>query len=129
LSPLAIKNESSHNENEFSSILKLEFTHLFVDHLVKGRAVLLWLNEETAQYIAKQYKSISNIRDIEDNFCKKMSTEAGWYKRIDYFAYPISALFVYFLVERYYFKKIKELLLLLDKKYNYPCFKKIFLNV
>lgn len=129
LSPLAIKNESSHNKIEFSPILKHEFTHIFIDSFAKGRIIPKWLEEGLAQYVAKQYKSIKNIKNIEDDFCKKMGTPTGWYKRVDSFAYPVSALFVYFLIKTYSFKKIAELLLSLDKEYKYPKFKKTFLKI
>lgn len=129
LSPFAIENESSHKKSEFLPVLKHEFAHLFIDKLVNGKVVPKWLDEGLAQYIAKQYKDTSHPKEVEDNFCKKLSTPNGWYKRINSYSYQISVLFVYFLIKKYSFKKVKELLFLLEKEYKYSRFKKIFFEV
>lgn len=129
LSPSAMEKESSHSKNEFLPVLKHEFTHLFINRLVDEEALPRWLDEGLAQYMAGQHKSQKSFKNIEVNFCKKLSTPNSWYKRVDRSAYPTAALFVYFLIRKYSFKKIKELLYLLDKKYSYPVFKKIFFKV
>lgn len=129
LSPKAMEKESSHRKNEFLPILKHEFTHILIDKIAVKKTVPKWLEEGLAQYIAKQYKNTSYPKEVEDNFCKKLGTTNGWQKRIDSYAYQISALFVCFLIKEYSFKKIKELLFLLEKEYKYPRFKKIFFKV
>jgi len=129
LSPLAMEKESSHNRSEFLQILKHEFTHLFVDNLTKGKSVPKWLNEGLATYIAKQHKNNKSVLYFEDNFCQKLSTPLDWDNNVNYNAYTIAALFVDFLIVKYSFNKIKELLVSLDKNYYYPNFKKIFFTV
>jgi hypothetical protein len=47
---------------------------------------------------------------------------------LDYSAYYISAQFVQFLIEKFSFKKIIELLTSLDENYYYPSFEEIFLK-
>lgn len=128
LSPFALKNESSHEAKEFSSILKHEFTHLFAVSLSNKKTVPKWLNEGLANYVAKQHRHDKNII-VKPKFCKTLSTSKDWDKRIKEGAYTISAKFVYFLIKKYSFKKIKELISSLDKEYNYTSFKKIFLKV
>ena len=129
LSPFAMEQQSSHRKSEFLPVLKHEFTHLFIDKLANGKVVPKWLNEGLAQYVAKQNIKQKNQIGIEINFCKKLSTANGWYQRIDNSAYPIAALFVNFLIKKYSFMKIKELLLSIDKKYSYPVFKNTFFGV
>ena len=129
LSPLALKNESSHNRNEFLPILKHEFTHLFAYTLAKGGAIPMWLNEGLASYIAKQHKNDKWPIYIEENFCRKLSTQKDWDENVNYSAYAIASLFVCFLIKKYSFGKIKELIVSLDKNYYYPDFKKIFFKV
>ncbi len=126
LSPSAMEKESSHEKSEFPQILKHEFTHLFVDGLTKGKSVPKWLNEGLAAYIAKQHQNYKGSLYFEENFCQKLSTPLGWDNNVNYGAYTISALFVNFLITRYSFNKVKELLASLDKSYRYPNFKKIF---
>jgi len=127
LSPLALKDESSHEAKEFISILKHEFTHIFFVYLSNGNTRPMWLNEGLANYIAKKHQNDKNI--IKPKFCKTISTSSGWNKRVDKGAYTVSALFVRFLIKKYSFKKIKELISSLDKEYSYTGFKKIFLKV
>lgn len=129
LSPSAIRNESSHRKNEFFPILKHEFTHLFVEHLAKGKAVPLWLNEGLASYVAKQHQNEKEAIYIEDNFCKKLSLPKGWSENINHGAYTIAAVFVYFLIKKYSFKKILKLIISLDKNFYYPYFEKTFFRV
>lgn len=129
LSPLAMQNESSHSKNEFLPILKHEFTHLFIHNLAKGRAVPTWLNEGLAAYIAKQHQKNVGPVYIEDNFCKKLGATRGWQKNVKFGAYPISALFVNFLIRKYSLVKIKQLISSLDKHYYYNNFETIFLKV
>lgn len=128
LSPLALKNESSHEAKEFISILKHEFTHIFFVHLSNGSNRPMWLNEGLANYIAKKHRHDKKII-IKPRFCKTISTSRDWDKRVNQGAYAISALFVYFLIKKYSFKKIKELISALSKEYNYSSFNKIFLKV
>lgn len=127
LSPLAIEKESSHDKSEFLQILKHEFTHLFVDGLARGKTVPKWLNEGLAAYVAKQHQDDKGSIYFEENFCQKLSTPLGWDNNVNYNAYTVAALFVSFLISKYLFDKIKELLLSLDKSYNHPNFKKTFL--
>lgn len=129
LSPIVLKNDSSHEAKEFLPILKHEFTHLFVDSLVKGKVVPKWLDEGLAGYLAKQHRHDQKPQALEANFCNKLATPSGWQQRINRGAYSISALFVYFLIKKYSFKKIIKLLTSLNKKYDYPGFKKIFFEV
>lgn len=129
LSPLAIEKESSHDKSEFLQILKHEFTHLFVDGLTNGKSVPKWLNEGLAAYVAKQHQNDNGFIYFEENFCKKLSTPSGWDNNTNYGAYTVAALFVNFLINKYTFVKIKELLISLEKNYYYPNFKNIFLSV
>lgn len=128
LSPIALKNESSHEAKEFIPILKHEFTHIFFTHLSDGSSEPMWLNEGLAAYIAKQHRHDKKIV-IKSKFCKTISTSRDWNKMINHGAYAMSALFVYFLINNYSFKKIKELISSLNKEYTYSSFKKIFLKV
>ena len=128
LSPLALKNESSHEAKEFISILKHEFTHIFFVYLSDGSNRPMWLNEGLANYIAKKHLYDQKII-AKPKFCKTLSTSKDWNKRVNQGAYTISAKFVYFLIKRYSFKKIKELISTLNKEYNYTSFKKLFLKV
>ena len=129
LSPLALKNESCHNQKEFSAILKHEFTHLFIDSVTNDWSVPKWLGEGLAQYVAKQYEDNKDFRDVESDFCQKLGSLTGWNNRVNRNSYQIASLFVYFLVKKYSFKKIKELLASLDKKYSYPGFRNRFFKV
>lgn len=128
LSPLALKNESSHEAKEFVLILKHEFTHIFFVYLSNGSTRPMWLNEGLANYIAKKHRHDKKII-VKPKFCKTLSTSKDWDKRVKDGAYTISAKFVYFLIKKYSFKKIKELINSLDKEYNYTSFRKIFLKV
>ncbi|MFA6995577.1 MAG: hypothetical protein WC249_04235 [Patescibacteria group bacterium] len=129
LSPWAMASESSHDKEEFLPILKHEFTHLFVQGLAKGSAVPMWLNEGLASYVAKQHQSEKQTIYIEEHFCEKLSTPKSWDKYVNYSVYSVASLFVHFLIKKYSFKKIKELIASLDKNYYYPGFKKIFSQV
>lgn len=129
LSPLAMEKESSHDKSEFLQILKHEFTHLFINGLTKGKSVPKWLNEGLAAYVAKQHQNDKGSIYLEENFCQKLSTPLGWDSNVNYGAYTISALFVNFLITKYSFDKIKELLSSLDKAYFHPKFKSIFFAV
>lgn len=128
LSPLALKNESSHEAKEFASILKHEFTHIFFVYLSNGSNRPMWLNEGLSNYIAKKHLHDQKII-VKPKFCKTLSTSRDWNKMVNQGAYTISAKFVYFLIKKYSFKKIKELISTLNKEYNYISFKKIFLKV
>ncbi len=129
LSPLAMERESSHDKNEFLPILKHEFAHLFVNRQTGGSAVPMWLNEGIASYVAKQHQNEKQSLYIEENFCKKLSSSKSWNNHVNYSAYTIAALFVNFLIKKYSFLKIKELLTSLNKNYYYPSFKEIFFKV
>jgi len=129
LSPSAMKNESCHNETEFFQILRHELTHLFVFTLAQKSSVPFWLNEGLAAYTAGQHQDEKKPLYIEENFCEKLGTKKGWDENVNYSAYVIASLFISFLVERYSFEKIRELLKALDKNYYYPNFKKIFFNI
>lgn len=129
LSPFAIEKESSHKKSEFSQILKHEFTHLFLNKLSKGYIIPMWLNEGLASFIAHQHKNDNVKLSLKEGFCRKIGTKNGWDSNVNNFSYTISALFVSFLIKKYSFKKIKELIISLDKHYFYYNFKKIFFNV
>lgn len=129
LSPLAMKNESSHSPKEFLPILKHEFTHLFLSNLSNGKVIPNWLNEGLAAYVAKQHQNDKDAIFIEDNFCEKLSSSRGWNNNVHYGAYLLSALFVKFLIKKYSFKKIEKLISSLNKYYYHPDFQKIFLKV
>ena len=129
LSPLAMQNESSHSKNEFLSILKHEFTHLFIGNLAKGVAVPMWLNEGFAAHVARQNQKNVEAVYLEDNFCKKLDTPRGWNENVNFRAYTVSALFVNFLIKKYSLVKIKQLISSLDKHYYYNNFEIIFLKI
>lgn len=129
LSPLAIEKESNHKKNEFSQILKHEFTHLFLNKLAKRHIIPMWINEGIASYVARQHKNDNVKLSLEEGFCRKISTKKGWDDNINNFSYTVSALFVSFLIKKYSFKKIKELITSLNKHYYYSDFKKIFFGV
>jgi len=129
LGPLAMQNESCHSRAEFPQILKHEFTHLFIDKLAKGKTVPKWLDEGLAQYIAGQHKCNHNLSYLEEDFCQELGSLRGWDKNINHGAYSIAALFVAFLIKKYSFSKIKELIISLDKIYYYSRFKKIFFAI
>jgi hypothetical protein len=129
LCPLALEKESSHSSKEFLPILEHEFTHLFIGKLANGKAVPKWLNEGMASYVAKQHKREKWPLYIEENFCEKLATSKGWDEYVNYSAYSIASLFVCFLIEKYSFKKIKELVVSLDRNYYYSNFKNIFFKI
>lgn len=129
LSPNALKNESSHNSKEFLQIIKHELTHIFINELSKGAAIPKWLNEGLASFTAKQNQKLTEPIYLEKDFCKKLSTPKGWNQYLDYGAYQVSALFVSFLIKRYKFEKILELLSSLDKNYSNIEFNKKFKKI
>jgi len=129
LSPVAMEKESNHKKSEFLQIIKHEFTHLFIKEIAKGKAIPKWLNEGLASYIAKQNQTKQESIYIEKSFIKKLSTPKGWNEMLDYSAYYISAQFVQFLIKKFSFKKILELLISLDENYYHPSFERVFLNV
>jgi hypothetical protein len=129
LSPIAMEKESSHDKSEFLQIIKHEFTHLFIQKIAQGKAIPKWLNEGLASYVAKQNQTKQEAIYIEKSFIKKLSTPKGWNEMLDYSAYYISAQFVQFLIKKFSFKKILELLTSLDENYYYPKFEEIFLKV
>ncbi len=130
LSPVALQRDSIHSSREFLPVLKHEFAHLFVNKLANRKTVPKWLDEGLAQFVAKQYKDAEYaVKKVENDFCKKLATKSDWNKRVDRQAYQVAALFVHFLIKKYSFQKVKELLFLLDKKYNYANFKKVFFKV
>jgi len=129
LSPSAMEKESSHDKSEFLQILKHEFTHLFVCGLAEGKSVPRWLNEGLAAYVAKQHQDDKGPLHFEENFCQELDTSKKWNNNVNHGAYSIAALFVAFLIKRYSFNKIKELIISLDKVYYYSEFKKIFFTV
>lgn len=129
LSPLLMEKESNHNRNEFLQIIKHELTHLFVNDLAKGNIIPVWLNEGIASYVAQQNQLKKKQIDIEKDFCKNLSTSEDWNKRVNNSAYEIASLFTLFLIKKYSFKKIKELISSLEKEFFYENFKKIFFEV
>lgn len=129
LSPIAIEKESNHQKEEFSQILKHEFTHSFVANLAKGNCVPRWLNEGLASYVAKQHQKKEKLINLENNFCENLSTPEDWNKRVKNKAYSISAFFVRFLIEKYSFEKINKLISSVDKEYDYQKFRDIFSSV
>lgn len=129
LSPISIEKESNHQKEEFSQILKHEFTHSFVANLSQGNYVPRWLNEGLAAYVAKQHQQKEKLIHLENNFCENLSTPEDWNKRVKNKAYSISAFFVRFLIDKYSFEKTKELISSLDKKYDYQKFKNTFSSI
>lgn len=130
LNPDAFEKESSHSRDEFSITLKHEIVHLFTAKLSQKNSAPRWLKEGVAYYIAKQYdKAFNSNYYIEENFCEKLATPRGWKMFLDFNAYGISALFVYYLIETYSFDKIKELFTSLDQNFYYPFFEKKFESV
>lgn len=130
LSPSAMKRDGIHSSQEFLPVLKHEFTHLFIEKLTAGKTVPKWLNEGLAQYIAKQYKNAKYaVKTAEKDFCKKSATKSDWNKRTNQQVYQVAALFVYFLIKKYSFQKVKELLSSLDKNYYYQNFEKLFFKI
>ncbi len=129
LSPFAFEKESSHKKKEFIQVLTHEISHLFIHELSMGNAVPKWLNEGLASYFAGQHKDKKEVIYIEEDFCKKLGTPRGWNDNVNYDAYTIASRFVSFLIKEYSFNKIRELITLLNKNYNYSNFKDIFFEV
>ena len=101
LSPIAFKNESCHDQSEFASVLKHEICHIYIRKLSRGNSVPLWLNEGVSQYVAGQNTDCNNGNIyIEDNFCEKLGTQKGWEENVNYSAYQIASLFVFFLIKK-----------------------------
>lgn len=121
--------ESTHKAEEFSSILKHEMAHLFIDKKTDGKAIPKWLDEGLAQYISEQYKNIKHSIYIEEDFCEKLGTSKGWSDNSEYYAYDTASLFVTFLAEKYNLDKIMELLSKLDRNYYYSVFEATFKNI
>ncbi len=129
LSPSSLKHESSHDPKEFLQIIKHEITHIIISKISKGAAIPKWLNEGLASCMAKQNQKLIDPVFLEEDFSKKLSTPRGWNQYLDYGAYQISALFVSFLIKKYKFRKILELLSDLDKNYSNIEFGKKFKKV
>ena len=125
----SFEKESSHKSDEFFPILNHEIAHLFIEKMAGNKAVPNWLNEGISSYLSGQYKNIKLPIYIEENFCNKLGTPKGWDEHSDYCAYDTALLFVNFLVEKFTFDKIKEMLLKLDKNYYYSNFEVVFKNI
>ena len=130
LHPEAFEKESSHPKDDFPATLKHEIAHLFIGKLSQNKAVPKWLDEGMAYYIANQYSKVSNSGCfIEEGFCEILATPRGWRLFLNYNAYRISSLFVYYLIKTFSFDKTKELVLSLDKNYYYPFFQEKFKKI
>ncbi|NUQ57744.1 MAG: hypothetical protein HUT38_04665 [Candidatus Paceibacter sp.] len=125
----AFEKETSHKKEDFLPILKHEITHLFIEKITRDKAVPKWLSEGLSSYVSKQYKNIKHPVYVEENFCEKLGTPAGWDKHSNYYAYNTAALFVGFLAEKYSLNKLIELLSNINKNYFYPDFIKKFETV
>lgn len=126
----ALEKYSSHSRDEFLPILEHEIAHLFIDQLSDGNAVPRWLDEGLASYVSGQYKNVKKQNNyIIDDFCEKLAISKGWDDYSSYCSYQIASLFVQFLVEKYSLDKIIRMIILLDKNYYYPNFKKIFQKI
>ena len=128
-SPVAMGKQGNHKSKEFDSILTHEMTHSFLEKIVSGKFIPVWLNEGLAAYVAKQHRSSEKLYYVEENFCKQLGTHRGWDSNVKYGAYKLAAVFVNFLIKKYSFEKIKQLLNSLDKVYYYKNFQQLFFNV
>ncbi len=125
LHPDCMAKESTHEKNEFLSILKHEISHVFLDILSGGHKIPKWLNEGFSSFVAG-----FNISDeyiyIEEKFLKKLGTPRCWDENSNYYAYKISQMFVSFLVKEFSIEKVRELIFTLEKNYFYDNFSKNF---
>jgi len=128
-SPTAMGKQGGHKSTEFNSVLTHEMTHSILERLVSGKFIPVWLNEGISAYIAKQHQSSERIYYVEENFCQKLGTHKGWDENVKYGSYKLAALFVSYLIKKYSFEKIKQLLTSLDKVYYYKNFQQLFFKV
>ena len=129
LSPTAFEKESPHSKKDFLSVLRHEFAHKFISKLSKNLDIPRWLDEGLAQYVSGQGKGITlKPKDIKEGFSKKIAKEASWKKETS-LSYDTSFLFVDFLIKKYSFNKIKELISSPDRDYDYSYFEKIFFKI
>lgn len=129
LSPFAFEKESPHSKKEFIPVITHELTHVFVEKYTKNKELPRWLDEGLAMYMAKNYARKLKQKEVNVGFCKKLATPNGWYKRVDDISYPVSLAFVSFLIKKFSFEKIKDLMRSLGRKYSYTDFKKVFLKI
>ncbi len=128
-SPVAMGKQGNHKSHEFPSILTHELAHSFLEKITSDKAIPVWLNEGLAAYIAKQHQNSDKLYFIEDDFCRLLGTFSGWEKNVSYGSYKSAALFVSFLIKKYSFEKIKQLLKSLDKVYYYKNFQQLVFKV
>lgn len=123
-----IKDAPSHKPEEFPYLSKHEIIHIYVDHLLGGRTIPMWLSEGLAGAISEQYKNAKN-KYFEMDFCSKLDTPYNWNQRLNSGAYQTAFLFTRHLIDKYKFVTVEKLLKSATINYSYYRFNKIILNI
>lgn len=130
VSQSVIEEEKYHKKEEFYSLIKHEIVHLFVSKITNNSAVPFWLNEGLAEFIGYNEKNELIGNYFYNNFFDSISSKKDWNNLVNNMkCYQISSCFVGFIIDRYSFEKILELLKKLSKNYYYPDFKLIFKDI
>ena len=130
LDPARWKKEApSHKLEEFPFLIKHELIHIYTNHLSNSKTLPMWLIEGLAGVISGQYKN-SKVKYFEANFCGKLDTLYNWNRfRNNLSAYPTAYLFTHYIIDKYGFKKIKQLIKSSSIYYSYYRFNKIVINI
>ncbi len=130
LHPDAFEKYSTHKKGEFSSILKHEVVHVYLRALAEDHYIPHWLNEGLANYLTHQEGSHGELAPlfIESNFTTKLSSGYDWDARVKYGAYLLARLFTKYLIDKFTFDKVIELVKDLDKNFYEPSFRTKFRN-
>ncbi len=122
---------SDHDKSEFEQILAHEIAHIFINRTASGNVLPLWLNEGLSMVIAGQsdkYKASGPIC-LEKDFSRELADQRDWDQRANYGAYKISCLFTAFIVEKFSFIKVLELVKRSDRNHYAPRFEALIERV
>ena len=123
-----IKDAPTHKPEEFPFLIKHELTHVYTDHLADGKALPMWLVEGLAGVISEQHKN-AKVKYFETNFCSKLDTLNNWKQQANFGAYPTASLFVRYIINKYGFTVVEQLIKLAPANYSYYRFNKIVANI
>ncbi|MEI6296849.1 MAG: basic secretory protein-like protein [bacterium] len=131
LHPNSFEKYSSHKKEEFLPTLKHELVHVYLNQLIRDKIIPLWLNEGIANFVSGQVDKYREANMyIEEDFLKKISSEAGWSQYSGGCVYVYSALFIDYIANKYSFEKVILLVLKARKNYYFEefnvAFKEIF---
>lgn len=122
------KDAPTHKPEEFPSLIKHEFTHIYIDHLSSGKTLPMWLIEGLAGTISEQYKN-ARVKYFEKDFCSKLDTLNNWKQQANLGAYPTASLFTHFIINKYGFASVEKLIKSATINYSYYRFNKIVVDI